>query len=203
MTKTIEKKAVCFSVKQGFDGRVVTVAFAARWKECFMTMFNSNLVWLVIMDFSSRVCDHVSTCTTVVTSPTLLLQENPGIVRSLWRSIFVVVAQIVLGGVIIVLVENKEVDYVRSNLHSTITFRFTTSPKVFFLRILYSPNVSEKKIQNRILEFFKLLLLLNKEKRRSMEQEREDKEKEEQQLGSLGDLRAQGPRELYRFLSFE
>ncbi len=47
-----------------------------------------------------------------------LLQEYPGKVRSLWGSIFVVDAQMehLLGGVIIVLVENKEVDCVRSNL---------------------------------------------------------------------------------------
>jgi len=45
-------------------------------------------------------------------------QEYPGKVRSLWRSIFVVVAQIehLLKGLVIVMVENKEVDYVRSNL---------------------------------------------------------------------------------------
>ena len=46
-----------------------------------------------------------------------LLQEYPGNVSSLWRSIFVVDAQIqLLGGVIIVLVEYKEINYVRSSL---------------------------------------------------------------------------------------
>jgi hypothetical protein len=52
--------------------------------------------------------------------------------RSLWRSIFVVVAQIelrgviivVLGGVIIVLGETKKLTNVRSNLHSAINIPF-------------------------------------------------------------------------------